>query len=115
MNLASNPSDSGPNAAGQAPMGQLLWWLLMSGNSLIACVLLFFQMVGTVSGSLSFSNAPYWLLLWTALLGPMAGGVALRRSGRVWLGALLLAIPALPGAVIGAFAIAFFQGGARWQ
>lgn len=102
-------------AASQPDLGGCLWWLLMGVDGVVVAIALFFFMIGTVDGSISFWNLGYWLMLWAFLLLPIWGGLALRRRGRPGLGALALAIPALPGALVLGFAIAFFAGGGHWQ
>jgi hypothetical protein len=104
----SADEDPATPAVPEPGLGGCLWWLLMGIDGVLVAIMLFFFTISRL-------QLGYWLLIWAFLLLPIWGGMRLRRSGRPGRGALVLAIPALPGCLVLGFAIAFFAGGAHWQ
>lgn len=93
----------------------MTWRVLLGIDALVAAVLAWFFLVGLADGSVSSFNLGLWIGLLSAVAGVIAGGVALRRSGRPRLASALLGVVAAPGLLYGLFLLLILVTQSRWN
>ena len=91
------------------------FWIVFGVDAIVACVGLFFFLVGIADGSVSSFNIGLWLAILTAVLGVVAGSLALpanQRHAPAMAVALVLAVPSL---LVGLFFLALILFNPRWN
>jgi hypothetical protein len=90
---------------------KVLWGI----DALIACVFVYFFVVGLGDGSVSSFNMRLWLGTLSTLAGVLSGSLALQRSGRTRLAISFLLILVVPGVLAGLFFLAMIIINPRWS
>jgi hypothetical protein len=93
----------------------LAFWIPWTIDAIMAAIAVFFFLWGLADGSVSTFNIGLWVLLLGALAAVIAGGLALKRTGRRGIAVALVTVPAVPGFLMGLFFLILIIGNPRWN
>jgi len=90
---------------------RILWGI----DIVLALIAVAVFLIGLGDGTVSSVNLGLWGMVLGGFVIVVFGSRALTRSGRTRLGAVLAAIPAIPGVLYGLLLAAAVIGGVRWN
>lgn len=91
------------------------FWILWGLDAVITLVVLYFFVWGLFDGSVSSFNIGLWAVILLVIGGIMGGSLLLRSANHPILGALVLAILAVPGLLYGFFVLLLIILKPRWN
>lgn len=89
------------------------FWVLWGFDAIIACVVIYFFLIGIADGSVSSFNMGIWLVLLLVLAGVMLGSLWLKMHDRIGLAKIILSILAVPGILYLLFVLLMIFGKQR--
>jgi hypothetical protein len=93
----------------------MLFGILLGIDLLAAAVIVGFFTIGLADGTVSSFNIALWLAMLGGTGAILGGGVALDRNGRRTAASGLLAVMAIPAALLGLFFLALIVLQPRWN
>lgn len=92
-----------------------LFWFLWGFDAVIACVVLYFFVIGIADGSVSSFNIGLWLVLLLVVGAVLVGSLLLKSAGKMGMAKTLLSVLAIPGMLGVLFFLIVLIGKPRWN
>jgi len=93
----------------------MTFWIPWSIDLVVAVIAVYFFFVGLADGSVSSFNMGLWLVILSALGGIVGGSLALRAAARTRVAIVMVALLAVPSALIGLFYLVLLVAPVRWN